>query len=112
MNDIRLIVKGVLDRTGRTEKRFKNNLPEVEFVISFMQRHNHILSNKLCQNVKRSRASINENTILYFDELEKSVSDINPSMIINYDETNITDDPGRKKGSGPKRQSSSGENSR
>lgn len=96
--DIRLIVKGYLDRSGRTEQRFKENMPGVDFVESFIKRHSGILSNKLCQNVKRSRAAINEETInSYFDELALTVKDVDPSMIVNYDETNITDDPGRKK---------------
>lgn len=30
-------------------------------------------------------------------ELEESLADINPRNIINYDETKLTDEPGRKK---------------
>ncbi|CAH2088891.1 unnamed protein product [Euphydryas editha] len=33
----------------------------------------------------------------YFKELEESLANIDPSNIINYDETSLTDDPGRRK---------------
>lgn len=96
--DIRLIVKAFLDRSGKTEKRFKNNMPGVDFVMSFIQRYKKILSNKMCQNIKRSRAAVNEESInCYFDELSETLDGIDHGLIINYDETNITDDPGRKK---------------
>jgi len=40
-----------------------------------------------------SKTVVNE----YFDNLETSLSGITPQNIINYDETNFVDDPGRKK---------------
>lgn len=43
--DIRLIVKGFLDRSGRTEKRLTNNMPGNDFVVSFLKRHGEELSN-------------------------------------------------------------------
>lgn len=96
--DIILIVKAYLDRCGKREPRFKDNLPGREFVMSFLQRYKHILSNKMCQNIKRSRAKVDHETInQYFDELNTSLADVPPNLMINYDETNITDDPGRKK---------------
>lgn len=96
--DIRLIVKGFLDRSGRTEKRLKNNMPGIDFVESFMKRHDKELSNRLCQNIKRNRAAVNEKILNnYFDELTISLEGVEPGMIVNYDETNIADDPGRKK---------------
>ncbi|XP_046689276.1 MFS-type transporter clz9-like [Homalodisca vitripennis] len=98
MLDIRLIVKGFLDRSGRNKKRFKNNMPGVEFAMAFVQRYKSKLSNKLCQNVERSRAAVSEEIInSYFDELQGTLDGVDPAMIINYDETNMTDDPGRKK---------------
>lgn len=96
--DIRLIVKAFLDRCGKTERRFKNNMPGREFVMSFLKRHKSLLSNKMCQNIKRSRAKVDHDTInQYFDELQQSMDGVLPNLVINYDETNITDDPGRKK---------------
>lgn len=43
-------------------------------------------------------ASVNQETInSYFDELTVTLNRVEPNMIVNYDETNITDDPRRKK---------------
>lgn len=36
--DIRLIVKGYLDRCGRNEIRFKNNMPGVDFIEIFQKK--------------------------------------------------------------------------
>ncbi|XP_012563137.1 uncharacterized protein LOC105847861 [Hydra vulgaris] len=95
--DIRLIVKGYLDRCGRNEVRFKNNMPGVDFIDSFLKRNSKDLSKRLGQNIKRSRAAISRDIVNnYFNELEKTLKDVDPSMIVNYDETNMTDDPGRK----------------
>lgn len=33
----------------------------------------------------------------YFDNLTISLAGVSPSNIVNYDETNLTDDPGRRK---------------
>lgn len=37
--DLRLIVKNYLDKLGRNEPRFKNNLPGKDFVYSFLKRN-------------------------------------------------------------------------
>lgn len=95
--DIRLIVKAYLDRQGVVESRFTNNMPGRDWVRTFVKRHTNILTKRLCQNVKRSRANVNADTVnLYFDELETTLKNVEPHLIINYDETNLTDDPGRK----------------
>ncbi|KAG5880696.1 hypothetical protein JTB14_024268 [Gonioctena quinquepunctata] len=95
--DIRLIVGAFLDRSGRNEYRFKNNMPDPDFVMSFLKRHQNTLSHKMCQNIKRARSKVDHNAInLYFDELNQSMEGVLPHSVINYDETNITDDPGRK----------------
>lgn len=80
-------------------RQFKNNnCPGPDFVVSFLKRHKKVLSARLCQNIKRSRAAVSPDTINnYFDELEKELKDVRTSNIVNYDETNLCDDPGRKK---------------
>lgn len=96
--DVRLIVKGFLDRRGIVERRFKGNLPGVDWVKSFLLRHKNILSERLCQNIKRARASVDATVVdQYFNELEKSLEGVSNDVIVNYDETNMTDDPSRKK---------------
>lgn len=96
--DIRLIVKSFLDQKGVVEKRFKNNMPGKAWARGFLERQKGSLSERLCQNIKRSRAAVSNETIEeYFKELETSLAGVLPELIVNYDETNITDDPGKKK---------------
>lgn len=96
--DLRIIIKSYLDRLGTNVKKFKNNMPGPDYVKSFIKRHCDKITSRLCQNIKRSRAAVSPEIIeQYFNELEKSLQDIPLSNIINYDETNLTDDPGRKK---------------
>lgn len=95
--DLRYVVKMYLDTLGIQHRRFKNNLPGPDFVDSFLKRHKNDISKRICQNIKRSRAKVSPETIKeYHCELEKSIADVPLSDIINYDETNLTDDPGRK----------------
>lgn len=64
----------------------------------FLERHRQILTVRWCENIKRSRASVTPDVIKsYFDELEISLNGVEPHLIINYDETNISDDPGKSK---------------
>lgn len=50
------------------------------------------------QNIKISRAAISPEVINeYFDNLEVELKDVPAGNIVNYDETNLSDDPGRKK---------------
>lgn len=95
---LRLIVKDSLEKQGKQVRKFKNNTPGPDFVESFLKRHKEVLSSRMCQNIKRSRAAVSPEIInAYFDELEKELKDVPPSHIINYDETNLCDDPGKRK---------------
>lgn len=95
---LRLIIKGYLDRQGRTVSKFKDNLPGKEFATGFMRRHKENLAVRLCQNIKRSRARVSPDIINeYFDNIEETLKDIPASHIVNYDETNLSNDPGRSK---------------
>nr|CAH7712405.1 unnamed protein product [Callosobruchus chinensis] len=52
----------------------------------------------MAANIKRSRASVSRDDIKnYFDHLRTTLQDIPPSNVFNYDETNVQDDPGKKK---------------
>ncbi|KAG5890972.1 hypothetical protein JTB14_028650 [Gonioctena quinquepunctata] len=62
-----------------------------------LKRH-HELTVRLAQNMKISRSEITAVEInAYFDNLEECLTDVDPDNIINYDETNLTDDPGQVK---------------
>lgn len=95
---LRLLIKDYLKKERKIVRQFKNNCPGPDFVKSFLKRHKELLSSRMCQNIKRSRAAVSPDTInCYFDELEKELKGVPPSNIVNYDETNLCDDPGRKK---------------
>lgn len=95
---LRVIVKEYLDRTGKNISSFKGNLPGPDFVYSFLKRHKEELSYRMCQNIKRNRSAVSHKTINdYFDRLGAELQDVPPCNIMNYDETNLCDDPGKKK---------------
>lgn len=96
--DLRYIVKMYLDKLGVQHKRFKNNFPGPDFVQGFLRRHKDKISQRICENIKRSRAAVSPETIKqYHSELQKTLDGVPPTHILNYDETNLTDDPGHKK---------------
>lgn len=74
---------------SRRVKHFKSNLPGSKFALDFVKRHNAGLSMSFCQNTENIRA--------YFDDLQRSINGVRASNIVNYDGTNLTDDPGRQK---------------
>ncbi|XP_060860227.1 uncharacterized protein LOC132937424 [Metopolophium dirhodum] len=95
--DLKFIIKSYLDRNGRHVKFFKNNLPGRTWTDNFIERHK-TLSVRLASNIKRSRASVNAETLTeYINNLKITLSDVYPQNIYNYDETNLTDNPGQKK---------------
>lgn len=94
--DVKLLVKNYLYRKGLKEKTFNNNLPGRRWVERFLEDHKNVPTQRNCENIKRSRSEVSEQMIKdYFFELERSLQGVSPSHIINYDETNFTDDPGK-----------------
>lgn len=78
--------------------QFTNNLPGYGWFKHFLDIHKSILSERLAENIKRSRAEINHESIKkYFEHLKNSLAGVSSNLIINYDETNNTDDPGKAK---------------
>ena len=93
--DVRFLVKSYLDKQGVADNRFKNNLPGIDWLKSFMKRH--CLTARLADNVKPSWAEINAVTVgSYFDELECTLEGVDASNIYNYDDMNVSDNPGSK----------------
>jgi len=98
MLDLRVTVKRLLDKQGMTIRKFKDNLPGEEWSYSFMKRHSDNIKNRMCQNISKKRAAVSREVVgSYFQELEKSMDGVSPQNVINYDETNLSDDPGRSK---------------
>ena len=95
--EVRGLVKAFVDVVGLEHQLFKNdNLPGVDWLRGFLKRNNMTL--RTASNVTSARAKVSADTInSYFDELQKELEGIPPSNIFNYDETNLSDDPGSTK---------------
>ena len=92
---IRCLIKTYLDREKIIHKRFKDKITGVEWVHSFIKWNN--LTKRIADNVRVARAKVSEEIIsAYFDNLEQSLNEIPVKNIFNYNETNVTDDPGSK----------------
>jgi len=88
-------VKTFLDANYKKVPQFKDNLPGNSWYCSFLDRHKVQLSARKSQNIKISRATVTAAKIgAYFDALKGTVRGVMPEAIVNYDEKNITDDPG------------------
>jgi hypothetical protein len=95
--EIRMLISSYLCERGLQVLKFKNNIPGKEWVFGFLKRHRDILSNRMCRNISNRRSSLSHATINdYFHQLELTLIDIPPENIINFDETNLSDDPGQK----------------
>lgn len=95
--ELRQIIKQYLNRCGRTVRAFNNNTPARDWTRNFLKR-NPILSERFAENIKRNRASINIETIQNFiSNLEEELRNVPETHIWNFDETNITDNPGQAK---------------
>ncbi len=96
--EIRLLAKSVLDKQGRIVDRFPNNLPGKDWAINFLKRHRDEIKVRLANNLSQGRAELSPEQVKeFFVNLEKELQGVPPTNIINYDETNLTDDIGRKR---------------
>lgn len=97
MLDIRMMVRDYLQTRNKTVPIFVNNIPGKEWVRSFLVRQSHIISDRLCRNICRKRGYLSPAVVSsYFSNLEVTLTGVPPTHIINFDETNLTDDPGQK----------------
>lgn len=89
-------VSHYLNGKGVNIQCFDNNRPGNDWIEYFMGRHKE-LSLRNCENIKRVKAEITEVTIReYFENLNETIQGVPPENIVNMDETNLTDDPGKK----------------
>lgn len=95
--DIQDVIKSYLDRKGVRITKFKENKPGEDWFYRFIKRNNS-LTERLAQNIKRVRAGVDRESIVnYFTNLRETLQGIPATNIVNYDETNMSDDPGRVK---------------
>lgn len=95
--DLRYVAKAFLDSKG-AQTKFKNNFPGPDWAASFLGRHKEEIKLRLGNNIKRARAAVDHSTLSDFhDELAKTLDGVSPEAIFNYDESNLSDDPGKQK---------------
>uniref|UniRef100_A0A6P7FV29 Uncharacterized protein LOC114331403 n=1 Tax=Diabrotica virgifera virgifera TaxID=50390 RepID=A0A6P7FV29_DIAVI len=95
--ELRQIIKSYLNRQGKNITRFKDNTPGIDWVKSFLSRHKDLTA-RIASNIKRSRAALNADQMTeYIENLRQTITGVEPDAIFNYDETNLTDDPGKNK---------------
>lgn len=95
--ELRMLVNNYLDRKGVTISKFTDNKPGHDWTNLFLDRHKEF-SVRFAANIKNARAAVSVATLNeYFNNLEKQVAGIPPQNIFNFEESNLTDDPGRKK---------------
>jgi hypothetical protein len=91
-----IVIKGYLDSLGKTT-RFVDNTPGRDFVAGFLRRHPDLTVRK-ANMIKRTRAAVSHKVVKdFFARFAKTVKDIPPSNVFNYDETNLQDNPGCSK---------------
>lgn len=96
--EVRMLVRNYLEKQGTRRSVFINNMPGSVWVENFLKRNSQYLTKRQCQNIKRSRAlKTDEEIILYFENLKQTLEGVEPEWIMNYDETNLSDDPGSTK---------------
>lgn len=97
--DVRMMAKYYLDGRGKTVNIFKNNIPGVDWTYSLLERHKDSYGQRIATNIKRARATVSRVTLAeFYDNLENTLKDLPSSNIFNYDESNLSDDPGKMRG--------------
>lgn len=98
MTDLRVFAQKYLNKTGKVVYGLKDNMPGTDWARYFLERHKDDLSNRLASNISTDRAKVTPEVIdSFFEHYVNTVKDVMPDCLINYDETNLTDDPGNKK---------------
>lgn len=96
--DLRYLAKGYLDEKRIEMPQLRENLPGVDWVKNFLRRHKGKLSSRTASNIHRKRAAVTPAMLdEFFTNAHVDLSQVPPENIINYDETNLTDDPGASK---------------
>ncbi|XP_060804831.1 uncharacterized protein LOC132904249 [Amyelois transitella] len=95
--DLRILVHEYLKKNNRSDI-FHDKMPGEWWVKNFIERYRDKLSLRAVQNIKRARA---EKTLSefqqFFNNIKSVLENVPPTHIVNYDETNFSDDPGSAK---------------
>ena len=94
--ELRLLVKNYLDLSGMSDSKFANNMPGRDWARRFLKRHGLLV--RFASKIRPNRSKLSREELeAYFSHLRVSLDGVDPSQIYNFDETNFTDDPTRKK---------------
>lgn len=95
--ELRVLVHEYLLKNNKAHI-FDGKPPEEWWARAFIERHRDKLTMISVQNIKRARAEKTlEEFQNYFENLERMVKDVPPLHLLNYDETNFSDNPGSVK---------------
>lgn len=96
--DLRVFAQKYLNKIGKQMPTLNENMPGEDWARNFLERHKHQISNRAGANISTDRARVTPEIIdEFFKNYAEAVEGVTPDCIINYDETNLTDDPGSKK---------------
>ena len=87
-------LKGYLDNCGR--KRFPNNLQGVDWAQSFLDRHSQTLPVLLSEKLKGPVQKLVKQLLGTIHSIKPFLENLPPNNIINNDQTNMSDDPGKQ----------------
>lgn len=94
--DLQLFIKSYLDAQGRPVCKFKNNMPGKDWVQCFVDRHKD-LSKRWASNISASRSKVSKQGVMkFFNNLKDTIAGVPDTNLFNYDETNMSDNPGKK----------------
>ena len=97
-----MFAKQVLCEEGRNVPQFDQNLPSKEWAILFLKRQTETIGLRRCQNLAPSKAAVSaEDVNAFLNNLQQSMreadgSTLTPNNVFNYDETNLSNNPGTK----------------
>lgn len=75
--------------------RWPEGRPAREWCRMFLKRHRHEVKVRRPNNIRRSRAQVSPAVVkAYIERLTVTTQGVPPANILNYDETNLRDDPG------------------
>ncbi|CAH0719076.1 unnamed protein product, partial [Brenthis ino] len=95
--DLKMLVFNYLEKNSRTDI-FNGKMPGNTWVEQFLHRHASKLSVRTTQNIKKVRAEMGlQDMKKFFDNLQETLKDVPPNNILNYDETNLSDNLGNSK---------------
>ena len=100
--NVRMFAKQGFCKEGRRVLQFNDNLPSKDWTRLFVKRNKDAIELRKCQNLTPSKAALSaEDVTTFLSNLRQSLAEgdrngTQPQNLFNYDETNLSNDPGTK----------------